>query len=163
MSPREIYLAALAKAERYYRVAASGTASPESQREFWAAFAELKELAFVVPSVSTRLQDESAPRYLITVTADSAQRLEKWLGGMLLITPAGPDGALAGQGWDPLADLRNEDGYVPDDNRAEADRRLARIEPVQVAGLDAVFDIELANVDARLRAAGPRYHAGGPS
>jgi hypothetical protein len=36
-------------------------------------------------------------------------------------------------------------------------------EPVDVAGLDAVTDGELAEVYARLRAGGPLYHATGPT
>jgi hypothetical protein len=35
-------------------------------------------------------------------------------------------------------------------------------EPVDIAGLDAVNDDELSQVDARLRTGGPLYHAGGP-
>jgi hypothetical protein len=104
-------------------------------------------------------------RYLLKITDESAQRLEKWLAGRILIVPARPEG------HDPLADLRLHDipgapeleGVIPDGNRAEAERRLARIEPVVIAGLDAITDEEYEVIERRLRSSGPLYHAGGPS
>lgn len=93
-------------------------------------------------------------RYLLKVTDEAAARLESWLGGGLRIVPAGPE--------DPLADLRVDDGFIPEFNRAEAGRRLARIEPVGVAGLDAITDAEYEPIARRLRSGGPLYHAGGP-
>lgn len=98
------------------------------------------------------------PRYLITVTEEDAQRLEKWLGPAfgVFIMPITPDGE------DLLADLREPDGHVPDYHRAEADQRLEKVRPAAIAGLDAVTDDELAAVDERLKESGPLYHAGGP-
>ena len=102
-------------------------------------------------------------RYLLKVTDTGAARLEKWLGGRMQLVPFLDTD-------DPLADLRYGDdapeelrGSVPDYNRAEADRRLARIKPVEVTGLDAITDDEYEVIGQRLRTSGPLYHAGGPS
>jgi len=106
-------------------------------------------------------------RYLVTLTDEGAARLEKWLGSKVqLISFTGTT--------DPLADLRYTEAYcrlhdapelagaVPDYHRAEADRRLARLAPVDVQGLDAITDEEYEFIARRLRTGGPLYHAGGP-
>lgn len=95
-------------------------------------------------------------RYMLTVADRDSGLLESWLGGGLIIAPAQGDGA------DPLADLRAPDGHVPDDRRGEADRRLAALGPVAIAGLDAVTDEETMPIRARLARSAPLYHSGGP-
>jgi hypothetical protein len=75
------------------------------------------------------------PRYLISMTGDNARMLESWLGGRIKIVPA--TGRLPLEGGEP-------DGGAT------------------IAGLDAVFDSELALVKERLRSSGPSYHFGGP-
>ena len=98
-------------------------------------------------------------RYLILVTDENAARLESWLGSKVQLVPFRGDEPV-----DLLADLRaGEDGHIPDYERAEADRRLARIKPVDIAGLDAVTDEDVAPALERLRTGGPIYHAGGPT
>lgn len=107
-------------------------------------------------------------RYLLTITDESAARLEKWLGGAIQLEPMRNQRI-----YDPLADLRvpPDDprnsgvgpGYLPDNNRAEAERRLAALAPVTIAGLDAITDEEYEFIARRLRTSGPLYHAGGPS
>jgi hypothetical protein len=94
-------------------------------------------------------------RYLINVTEADADRLESWLGSKVQIVPFLPE-------EDLLADLRVGDGHVPDYNLAEADRRLERVRPVDITGLDAVSEEEVASIKQRLRSGGPLYHAGGP-
>ena len=97
------------------------------------------------------------PRYLISVTEANAAKLESWLGSKVQIVPF-----LGDPPEDFLTDLRVEDGHIPDYHRAEADRRIARFSPVDIAGLDAVTDDELAPILARLRTGGPIYHVKGP-
>jgi hypothetical protein len=97
------------------------------------------------------------PRYVITVTDKDAARLEKWLGGRVIIMPA------YDPGLDLLASLRTAEGLVPDDKRAVADEILEKVRPAGLAGIDAVSDAELRSVDARLRTGFAIYHAGGPA
>lgn len=79
-------------------------------------------------------------RYLLTVTDETAARLERWLGGKLLISPATPDGLMG----DVLAPFMGDVG------------------PAEVAGLDAITDAEYKPIGRRLRTSGPLYHQGGP-
>lgn len=96
------------------------------------------------------------PRYVITVTDEDAARLEKWLGGRIIIMPA------YDPGLDLLAGLRTAEGFVPDGKRAVADEILEKVRPAGLTGVDAVTDEELTFLDDRLKAGGPLYHAGGP-
>lgn len=64
---------------------------------------------------------------MLRVRDDDAARLESWLGGRLLIVPAGA--------------------------------RMHFVQPVTVAGLDALTGAEVTVIDARLSAGRPEYHA----
>lgn len=79
-------------------------------------------------------------RYLLTITDEDAARLERWLGGALIIGPVMPPG-LTGQILRPF---------------------MGDVEPVTVTGLDAITDAEYKSIARRLRTSGPPYHAGGP-
>jgi hypothetical protein len=80
-------------------------------------------------------------RYLLKVTDGDAVRLEGWLGGGLQIAPVTPGGVLG----EVLAPFMGD------------------IEPVPIAGFDAITDKEYETIARRLRTSGPIYHAGGPS
>jgi hypothetical protein len=77
-------------------------------------------------------------RYLLTITDEDAVRLERWLGGQLVISPVLP-GGLTGEILKPFT---------------------GDVEPVTVAGLNAITDKEYKVIARRLRTGGPLYHAG---
>lgn len=80
------------------------------------------------------------PRYLLTMSAAQAAKLEAMLGSAVVITPA-----VAGD--------------VPGHAQGPPGRWPPR---AVVAGLDGITDEEYEVIARRLRTSGPLYHAGGP-